>query len=104
MRPSSSAKPRRSRPAPTEGAAALPARAATAAARVEKAPGSGLHPAALELVAVAEQVRDTTDVGLLFREHEGRSLPGAAGATGAADAMNVALRVLRRVVVDDVRD
>ena len=82
----------------------LPARAPTAVARVEKTLVSALHPSALELLAVAEQVRDAADVGLLIREDEGRPLAGAPGAAGAAEAVDVALRVRRWVVVDDVGD
>ena len=53
---------------------------------------------------VAEPRRYAADVGLLLREHEGDPATAAAGAPGATDAMDVALVVLGRVVVDDVRD
>ena len=59
---------------------------------------------ALEALAVAEPGCDAADVGLLLRRDEGDPVPAAPGAARAADAVDVALVVLRRVEVDHVRD
>src|SRR4051812_12373132 len=40
----------------------------------------------------------------LVGRHEGEGVAFLGGATGAADAMDVVLRLLRHIVVDDVRD
>ena len=53
---------------------------------------------------MAEQRGEAADVVLLLREHERDALARAAGAARAADAVHVALAVLRRVEVDDVAD
>src|SRR4051812_7181036 len=82
----------------------LPAATPAAAARVHELGPGGLHAGALEGVAMARHRRDAADVGLLLREDERRPAAGAAGPAGAADAVRVALVVLRRVVVDHVRD
>src|SRR5690242_15297833 len=82
----------------------LPAGAAAASAGVEETWAGGRHSAGFELFAVAEQVCDAADVGLLVGQHECGPLAGAAGAAGAADAMYVALAVFRGVVVDYVAD
>src|SRR5579875_703530 len=82
----------------------LPARTAAATARVQETRAGGRHSTALELLAVAELVRDAADVGLLVGQHERDPLTGATGAAGAADAMHVTLAVLGRVVVDHVTD
>src|SRR3954453_14486422 len=88
----------------TAGLRALPLRAASAPARVHELGPSGLHARRLELLAVSEHRRDAADLCLLLGEDECDPLAGAPGAAGAADAVDVALAVLRRVVVDHVAD
>src|SRR4051812_11131608 len=58
----------------------------------------------LELLAVSEHGCETADVCLLLGQDECDPLSGAPGAAGPADAVDVALAVLRRVVVDHVAD
>src|SRR4051812_34988252 len=82
----------------------LPLRAAAAAARVDELRARRAHPGLLELLAVAEPVRDAARVGLLLRQDEGDRLAAAPGAAGAARAVDVVLVLLRRVEVDHVRD
>src|SRR5579859_4256432 len=89
-------------PLPRRARCSLPARAAAAAAGVEETWASGRHSAAFELLAVAEQVGDAADVGLLVGQHKCGPLAGAAGAAGATDPVHVAFAVLGRVVVDHV--
>src|SRR5204863_7357042 len=85
-------------------ALALPLRSTAATAGVHELRAGGLHACRLELLAVAEQGRDAADIGLLLGQDERDPLSGAAGAAGPADAVDVALAVLRRVVVDHVAD
>jgi hypothetical protein len=53
---------------------------------------------------VTEAGGDTAHVGLLLGRHERDAVAVAPGAAGAADAVDVALAVLGRVEVHDVRD
>src|SRR5437588_3681629 len=82
----------------------LPLRATPAAARVHELRPGGLHARRLELLAVSEHGRDAADICLLLGQDECDPLSGAPGAAGPADAVDVALAVLRRVVVDHVAD
>src|SRR5699024_8766973 len=47
---------------------------------------------------------DVLQGAALVRADEGQRLPGASGAAGAADAVDVGLRLLRHIEVDDQAD
>src|SRR4051812_29844838 len=57
-----------------------------------------------ELVAQVQGARDVADLALLVEPDERRADAGAPGAPRAPDPVDVALAVLGRVEVDDVRD
>src|SRR5438105_9230954 len=78
----------------------LPLRATPAAACVHELRPGSLHARGLELLAVSEHGRDTADVCLLLGQDKRDALARAPGAAGPADAVDVALAVRRRVVVD----
>ena len=61
-------------------------------------------PEASELALELEVAGDLRDVGRVLAADVRDADAGAAGAARAADAVHVALAVLRRVEVDDVRD
>ena len=71
-----------------------------APARVHRRAELGLG----ELAVQPQLGRDALDVARLLGADEGHAHAGAPGATGAPDAVHVAVAVLRRVEVDDVRD
>ena len=60
--------------------------------------------AQLELVAQAEVLGDPPHVAHLVGEDEADADAAGPGAAGAADAVDVSVAILGRVVVDDVGD
>src|SRR5688500_7916566 len=52
--------------------------------------------------AAPDRFLDVTEIGLLVRRDERECIAGRLGAAGAADAMDVILRRLRDIEVDDV--
>src|SRR5919106_1556883 len=84
--------------------AVLPARAPAAPAGVHELRPRGAHALAFELLAMAEPHRDAADVGLLLRRDQGDAVAAPPSPAGAADAVDIALVVLGRIEVDDVRD
>src|SRR5581483_11310241 len=62
------------------------------------------EPGRLVVLDLALQPRDARDVGLLLGQHERDADAAAARTAGAADAVRVHRRLLRRIEVDDMRD
>ena len=56
------------------------------------------------LQLAADQALDVRQIGPFLPVAEGNGRPRGASPTGAADAVDVGLRDVRKVVVDDVRD
>src|SRR5439155_23238277 len=82
----------------------LPAAPARPAAGVHEARRGDPHAGLGEAVGVAESRRHAAHVGLLIGEDEGDAGAVASRPAGAADAVDVARVVVRRVVVDHVGD
>src|SRR3569832_607537 len=82
----------------------IPLGAAAATRGVDLAGLGDGHALGLVLFGVVVVCGVAADVVLLVGEHEGDAVAAAAGTAGAADAVHVALVVLRRIEVDHVRD
>src|SRR3990172_12747861 len=82
----------------------LPLGAAAATARVHESRPGGAETCLLELLTVPESVRDAARLLLLIGEDEGDRDSTAPRTTCATRTVDVALVLVRRVVVDDVGD